>query len=78
MFLRIQNFEFPQCEDENFAQLVSEVKEGFQIIQKGVRDAASTIKALKREHDLENIGVEPIKVHPGVYDIAPTQDKVHQ
>lgn len=76
MFLRIQNFEFPECQDRQFAQLVSEVKEGFSIMQKGIMEAAQYIKSYRRAKDLEKVDAEPIEVHPGVYDIAPTQEEI--
>lgn len=74
MFLRIQNFDFPTCEDPLFIQLVSEVREGFDIILKGVRAGANKIKANCKTEALEKVQAEPIQVKPGVYDIAP--DKI--
>jgi hypothetical protein len=76
MFLRIQNFKFPTCQDQQFAQLVSEVQEGFQIMQKGILEAAQNIKSYQRAKDLEKVDAEPIEVHPGVYDIAPSQEEI--
>lgn len=76
LFLRLQNFEFPKCQDSQFAQLVSEVKEGFSIMQKGIMAAAQNIKNNQRAKDLEKVDAEPIQVHPGVYDIAPTQEEI--
>lgn len=43
MFTRIRNFDFPVCESENAKQVVSEIKEGFGIILKGIKDAAKKI-----------------------------------
>lgn len=40
LYIRIRDFEFPECESENAKQLVSEIKEGFGIILKGIKDAA--------------------------------------
>lgn len=76
MYSRIQNFELPECHDEQFKQLVSEVQEGFQIMQKGILEAAQNIKSYQRAKDLEKVNAEPIQVHPGVYDIAPTQEEI--
>ncbi|TCV17104.1 hypothetical protein EDC17_101121 [Sphingobacterium alimentarium] len=74
MFLRIQNFDFPSCDNPQFIQLVSEVKEGFDIILKGVRAGAYNIKANSRTEALEKVQAEPLQVKPGVFDIAP--DKI--
>ena len=76
MYSRIQNFEFPECSDESFCQLVDEVKEGFQIICKGVKSAAENIKAIQRAKELGKAKVEPVEVHPGVYDIAPSKEEI--
>lgn len=43
LYIRIRDFEFPECESENAKQLVSEIKEGFEIILKGIKDAAKKI-----------------------------------
>jgi len=71
MFVRIQNFDFPKCEDPDFIQLVSEVKEGFEIILKGMRAGANNIKNINRTGALEKVQAEPLQVNSGVYDIAP-------
>lgn len=44
LYSRIKNFELPECEDENFKQLISEVEEGLQIIQRGIIHASEAIK----------------------------------
>lgn len=38
LYARIRDFNFPECESEQMKQLVSEVKEGFEIILKGIKD----------------------------------------
>ena len=43
LYTRIRDFDFPVCESENAKQLVSEIKEGFGIILKGIKDAAKKI-----------------------------------
>lgn len=40
LYIRIRDFDFPECESENAQQLVTEIKEGFKIILKGIKDAA--------------------------------------
>ena len=76
MFLRIQNFDFPTCEDPKFIQLVSEVKEGFEIILKGVRAGAINIKSNSRTEALEKVQAEPLQIKEGVYDIAPEKTEL--
>lgn len=76
MFMRLQNFEFPECNDAHFAQLVEEVKEGFLIIRKGIMTAAGHIKSYQMSKELERVGADPIEVQPGVYDIAPTREEI--
>lgn len=43
LYIRIRDFNFPECESETMRELVSEVKEGFEIILKGIRDGAEKI-----------------------------------
>lgn len=43
LFVRIRDFEFPECETDEANQIVSEIKEGFQIILKGMQDAANNL-----------------------------------
>lgn len=43
LYLRIRDFKFPECEDDNMRQLVSEVKEGFNIILNGIKNGTKKI-----------------------------------
>ncbi|CDS94448.1 hypothetical protein BN1088_1431968 [Sphingobacterium sp. PM2-P1-29] len=55
LYSRIKEFDFPECQDENLAQLVTEVKEGFQIILKGFSAASDNIRNLKSiNHESNN------------------------
>ncbi|WP_196934890.1 hypothetical protein [Sphingobacterium hungaricum] len=45
LYSRIKGFEFPECEDENFQNLVNEIKEGFDIILKGLIVASGKLKS---------------------------------
>lgn len=47
LYFRITGFEFPECEDPLYKQVVEEIREGFQIIQKGLLTAADNIKNAK-------------------------------
>ena len=80
LFSRIKNFDFPDCQSVDFKQLVSEVQEGFQIIQRGIIAASNQIKsnldAETRASELEYSGVAPMEVAPNVFDIAPEREEV--
>lgn len=43
LYIRIRDFTFPECDGEEMKQLVSEVKEGFQIILKGIKNGTKKI-----------------------------------
>ena len=43
LYIRIRDFTFPECDDEEMKQLVSEVKEGFKIILKGIKNGTKKI-----------------------------------
>lgn len=43
LFTRIRQFEFPECESEEARQVVTEIKEGFQIILEGIKTAAKNL-----------------------------------
>ncbi len=47
LYSRIKDFEFPECEDSQYQQLVQEVKQGFQIITNGIMAAAELIRKEK-------------------------------
>lgn len=44
LFLSIKNFEFPNCESEEASQIITEVKQGFELILNGIKTAAKTLK----------------------------------
>lgn len=44
LYSAIKSFEFPECKDKDAAALVDEVKEGFQIILKGIIHSAKKLK----------------------------------
>lgn len=44
LYFRITGFEFPECEDPLYQQVVKEIQEGFQIIQRGLLSASKNIK----------------------------------
>lgn len=43
LYIRIRNFDFPECESPDMRDLVKEVKEGFLIILKGIKDGTKKI-----------------------------------
>lgn len=43
LFARIRGFEFPECETDDGKQVVKEIKEGFDIILTGMKDAAKQV-----------------------------------
>jgi len=43
LYIRIRDFKFPECDNKEMKQLVSEVKEGFKIILKGIKDGTKKI-----------------------------------
>lgn len=47
LYSRITGFEFPECIDPLYQQVIEEIREGFQIIQKGLLTAADNIKNAK-------------------------------
>lgn len=40
LYTRIRDFDFPVCESPDMQDLVQEIKEGFSIILKGIKDGA--------------------------------------
>lgn len=44
MYTEIKNFQFPELSDPDAIQIVEEVKQGFEIILKGIVSAAKTLK----------------------------------
>lgn len=48
LYSRITGFEFPECENPLYQQVVKEIREGFQIIQQGLLSASENIKNAKR------------------------------
>lgn len=44
LFLAIKGFEFPDCESEEANQIITEVKQGFELILNGIKTAAKTLK----------------------------------
>lgn len=55
LYSRIKDFDFPECQDENLSKLVTEVKEGFQIILTGFSAASENIRNLKsKNHESNN------------------------
>ncbi|GGH24795.1 hypothetical protein GCM10011418_32960 [Sphingobacterium alkalisoli] len=49
LYSRIRDFEFPECEDPDYQQVVDEIKEGFQIIINGLSAAADQVKIRKND-----------------------------
>lgn len=47
LYFRIKNFEFPECDDPIYHQVIEEIKEGFKIIENGLVSAAQNIKHAK-------------------------------
>ncbi|WP_437918561.1 hypothetical protein [Sphingobacterium sp. LRF_L2] len=47
LYFRIKNFEFPECEDALYHQVIEELKEGFKIIENGLLVATQNIKHAK-------------------------------